>query len=122
MIKYIFLGCSIAIAGSLLTTNINKESQMTKTSLTEEEIISSIFENIQGCSEISYCADGYTIDGFDRNGYPRGHIYPEKRISKREYLASHKSYNYNGYDQYGFDREGKNSDGIHFNTLKYIKY
>lgn len=70
------------------------------------------------CSETSYCADGFTTNGIDRLGNPRGYVYPKTTISYEEYRKAFKSYGHEGYNQYGFDREDKNRNGI---LAKYAK-
>jgi hypothetical protein len=76
----------------------------------------------KGCSKTTYCADGYTSDGFDRLSNPRDYIYPKKEISIKNYIKSNKFLDSNGFDQYGFNRLSYNKENINFETLNVIEY
>lgn len=81
------------------------------------------FEGVySGCSETSYCADGFTTKGIDRNGNLRGYVYPKKEIFYEQYLAADKEYDHEGYNQFGFDRIDRNRGGLVAKDMNVINY
>lgn len=86
-----------------------------------------VYENVynldspQGCSETTFCADGYTTAGKDRNGNNRDHVYPPQKITLNKWINAPKTYDADGRDQFGLNAAGKSEDGqsIHTGNVLY---
>jgi hypothetical protein len=116
MIKSLFLSITFSTILLFIFTEINVNNKTINVVQNEIEFTT------QDCSNNSYCADGYTLNGIDRLGNVRGHNYEKNTISITQYISSDKYYDHKGYDQFGFNRIGNNINGIYFKKIKNITY
>lgn len=95
--------------GAVLVASDYKDEQKHLGRLIPGEQLSILSDS--GCSEITYCADGYTTTGKDRLGNGRDHVYTPKKLTLDQWVLASKSYDSDGYDQFGLSITGNRSDG-----------
>lgn len=100
--------CALCLGAALVASDYTAEQDNLGHPIPDEQL--SILSD-SGCSEITYCADGYTTTGKDRLGNGRDHVYPPKKLTLDQWVLASKSYDADGYDQFGLNITGNRSDG-----------